>query len=99
MATAAPRKRAPRKVTPELALAKAKALLEQKQEHDRRQAPWQQFDQGDQGSEQAAGFVSADAATKAHELHAAESRMKAIQGSSGVQGRHNQGKRDHRGEE
>lgn len=44
------------------------------------------------------GFVSSEAAGKALELHAAESRMKAIQGSAGTQDRRSQGKRDHRGE-
>ena len=41
---------------------------------------------------------STEAAGKALELHAGESRMKAIQGSAGTQDRRNQGKRDHRGE-
>ena len=92
------RKRPPEKVTPDQALANARALLEQKQEHDRQQAPWQQLDENAHGAAPGAGFVSTEAADKAVELHAAESRLKAIQGSSGTQDRRNQGKRDHRGD-
>ncbi|WP_225583166.1 hypothetical protein [Pseudoxanthomonas sp. PXM02] len=73
-------------------------MLEQKQEHDRQPAPWQHLDHEGQGGAPGAGFVSNEAAGKAMELHAAESRMKAIQGSAGTQDRRNQGKRDHRGE-
>ncbi|CAN7286638.1 hypothetical protein LJR143_001255 [Pseudoxanthomonas sp. LjRoot143] len=79
-------------------MATARTLLEQKHEHDRQPAPWQQLDQNGQPGTTGAGFVSNEAAAKAHELHAAESRMKAIQGSAGTQDRRNQGKRDHRGE-
>jgi hypothetical protein len=92
------RKRAPRRITPTQALETARALLEQKHELDRQPAPWQQLDHHDQGAATGAGFVSSEAAGKALELHAAESRMKAIQGSAGTQDRRNQGKRDHRGE-
>jgi len=42
------------------------------------------------------GFQSDQAAAKAEELHAAESRLQATQGSIGTQGRHDQGKRDNR---
>ncbi|UOV01551.1 hypothetical protein [Pseudoxanthomonas mexicana] len=73
-------------------------MLEQKQEHDRQPAPWQLLDDHDHGTVQGAGFASPEAAGKALELHAAESRIKAIQGSLGTQDRRNQGKRDHRGE-
>ena len=59
------RKRAPKKITPEQALQTAKALLEQKQEHDRQPAPWQQLDENGHGSTQGAGFVSSEAAGKA----------------------------------
>ncbi|KRA52696.1 hypothetical protein ASD77_13805 [Pseudoxanthomonas sp. Root65] len=92
------RKRTPKKITPAQALANARSLLEQKLEHDRQPAPWQHLDQETHGATPEAGFASAEAAGKAHELHAAESRMKAIQGSAGTQDRRNQGKRDHRGE-
>nr|WP_254696116.1 hypothetical protein [Lysobacter enzymogenes] len=44
----------------------------------------------------APGPQSESAAHKAGELHAAESRMDAIQGEIGSQDRHNQGKRDNR---
>jgi len=57
--------------------------------------PWQQLDashgQGVQG-----GYQSEEAAAKAADLHAAESRLQATQGSIGTQGRHDQGKRDNR---
>ena len=70
-------------------------MLEAKHAHDREPHPWQQL--GGQGAPTPdAGFQSGDAAGKAEELHAAESRMQAIQGSIGTQGRHNQGKRDNR---
>lgn len=92
------RKQAAKKITPARALANARALLEQKQEHDRQPAHWQQLDDNDHAAVPGAGFASPEAAGKAQELHAAESRMKAIQGSLGTQDRRNQGKRDHRGE-
>ncbi|MCR6627445.1 MAG: hypothetical protein NVV67_14570 [Pseudoxanthomonas sp.] len=79
-------------------MANARTLLEQKHEHDRQPAPWQQLDHEGHGVAPGTGFVSSEAAAKANELHAAETRMKAIQGSSGTQDRRNQGKRDHRGE-
>ena len=92
---AATRKAVPRKPTPAQALARTKELLAQKQAHDREVQPWQQLDpQHTHVAEQ--GRQSLEAADKVTELHAAESRMKAIQGSIGTQDRHNQGKRDKR---
>jgi hypothetical protein len=88
-------KSAPRNVTPRQALAKTRKLLEQKQAHDRETQPWQLLDPN-QTPVAEAGFQSNEAADKAVELHAAESRMKAIQGSSGTQDRRKQGKRDNR---
>ncbi|MET0580647.1 MAG: hypothetical protein ABWX88_03135 [Pseudoxanthomonas sp.] len=88
-------KPAPRKVTPRQALANTRKLLEQKQAHDRETQPWQLLDPH-HTPVMDAGFQSSEAADKAVELHAAESRMKAIQGSSGTQDRRNQGKRDNR---
>jgi len=72
-----------------------KKLLEQKQAHDREMQPWQLLD-AQQNHVPDPGFQSAEAAEAAVELHAAESRMKAIQGSAGTQDRRNQGKRDNR---
>ena len=84
-----------RKITPEQALANTRALLEAKHEHDRQPPPWQTLGAAP-GQAPQPGFQSDDAAHKAGELHAGESRMQAIQGSIGTQGRHNQGKRDSR---
>ena len=89
------RKARPRQITAEQALANTRALLEAKQEHDRQPPPWQALAEP-HGHVEAAGFQSAEAAQKAQELHAAESRMQAIQGSISTTDRHNQGKRDHR---
>ncbi|WP_176943731.1 hypothetical protein [Pseudoxanthomonas sp. CF125] len=98
-ARSAPAKRASkaatRKVTPRQALASTRKLLEQKQAHDRETQPWQLLDPHHTPAADP-GFQSNEAADKAVELHAAESRMKAIQGSSGTQDRRNQGKRDNR---
>jgi len=84
-----------RKITPEQALANTRALLEAKHEHDRQPPPWQALGAAP-GQAPQPGFQSDEAAQKAGELHAGESRMQAIQGSVGTQGRHNQGKRDSR---
>ena len=91
----AARKPRARSITPEQALANTFALLDAKHEHDRQVQPWQAIGQGTPGVSQP-GFQSEEAAQKAGELHAAESRMPAIHGSIGTQGRHNQGKRDKR---
>lgn len=89
------RKAAPRKPTPAQALARTKELLALKQVHDREVHPWQQLDRHHAHMAEQ-GHQSMAAADKAAELHAAESRMKANQGSAGTQDRHNQGKRDNR---
>ena len=88
-------KSAPRKPTPRQALAVTRKLLEQKQAHDRESQPWQLLDPHHTPVLDP-GFQSSEAADKAIELHAGESRMKAIQGSVGTQDRRNQGKRDNR---
>jgi len=90
--------RAPRKkkVTPEQALAKTQELLAAKLEHDRQPQPWQLLDET-AGHTSDSGFVPLEAVAKANELHLAESRVKAVQGSASVQDRRNQGKRDNRG--
>jgi hypothetical protein len=82
-------------ITPEQALANTRQLLEAKQEHDRQLPPWQQLD-SQHGQVPKQGAQSPGAEAKAEELHAAESRMQAIQGSIGTQDRRNQGKRDNR---
>jgi hypothetical protein len=85
----------PRHITPEQALENTRKLLEAKREHDRQAPAWQQLD-GSHAPEAQAGYQSDEAAARATELHAGESRLQAIQGSIGTQGRHNQGKRDNR---
>jgi hypothetical protein len=87
--------RKPRAITPKQALANTRALLEAKQAHDREPPPWQALETPHSPAPQP-GFQSDEARAKAEELHAGESRMQAIQGSIGSQGRHNQGKRDSR---
>ena len=82
-------------ITPEQALANTRKLLEAKQEHDRQVQPWQRLDDG-HGPTPHAGHESEEAAAKAEQMHAAESRVQAIQGSISTQDRHNQGKRDNR---
>nr|WP_229730973.1 hypothetical protein [Pseudoxanthomonas indica] len=87
-------------VTPAQALAKTQALLARKRQHDREPAPWQQLDHGhNAAAPKESGAQSPAAANKQVELHAAESRMKAIQGSMSARDRRSQGKRDHRGDE
>jgi hypothetical protein len=83
------------RISPEQALANTRALLEAKHEHDRQPPRWQALEGHHEHLPQE-GFQSPAAAAKAAELHAAESRMHAIQGSIGSQDRYNQGKRDHR---
>lgn len=85
--------RKPRMITPEQALANTRALLEAKKEHDRQPQPWQMLDQ-QAGPIDHAGYQSPEAADKAEQLHAGESRMQAIPGSISSTGRKNQGKRD-----
>ncbi|MBC7991126.1 MAG: hypothetical protein H7Y19_16300 [Luteimonas sp.] len=85
----------PRKITPQQALANTRKLLKAKQAHDRQPQPWQTLDP-EHGHVPQSGFQSPEAAQKAEELHAGESRMQAIQGSIGTQDRHAQGKRDSR---
>lgn len=74
-------------------LAKRK-LLEAKQHSDRQAVPWQ-VDAND-GQVSQSGFQSPQAAQKANDLHAAESRMQGIHGSIATGDRHAQGKRDKR---
>ena len=84
-----------RKPTPRQALAVTRKLLEEKTAHDREPQPWQLLDAHAMHVADAL-IQSNEALEKANELHAAESRMKAIQGSMGTQDRRSQGKRDNR---
>ncbi|WP_176520144.1 hypothetical protein [Pseudoxanthomonas wuyuanensis] len=83
-------------MTPRQALARTRKLLEQKQQARREVQPWQLLDGAPQAHASGPALQSPEAAGKALELHAGESRMKAIQGSVGTRDRRNQGKRDHR---
>jgi hypothetical protein len=85
----------PRPITPEQALENTRKLLEATQEHDRQTPTWQQLS-GGHGPDAQGTYQSDEAVAKAAELHAAESRLQAIQGSIGTQDRHNPGKRDTR---
>lgn len=82
-------------ITPEQALENTRKLLQAKQEHDRQPPAWQQLD-GSHATAVQDGYQSDEAAAKATELHAAESRLQGTQGSISTQDRHNQGKRDSR---
>lgn len=84
-------------ISPRQALANTRKLLEAKQQHDREAQPWQALDPQVQHVPQP-GYQSGQAAGKAQELHAGESRMASIHGSMGARDRRNQGKRDHRGD-
>ncbi|HJR73649.1 MAG TPA: hypothetical protein VJ806_08420 [Luteimonas sp.] len=85
----------PAKISPEQALANTRALLEAKKQHDREPQAWHALDR-EQSHTPQPGPQSPEAAAKAEELHQAESRVQAIQGSISTQDRHNQGKRDSR---
>ncbi len=90
------RKPAARRVSPDVALENTRKLLEAKHERDRSPQPWQSLDPAADHVPQA-GYQSGQAAHKAQELHAGESRMASIHGSMSTRDRRNQGKRDHRG--
>ena len=94
---AAPKRVAAKKahISPGKALANTRRLLEAKQAHDRETPPWQALE-ARHGTAPHAGFQDGQARDQANELHAGESHMEAIQGASGTQDRHNQGKRDKR---
>lgn len=97
-ASAPARKRraaAKRGITPGQALAQTHALLEAKHAHDAEPRPWRENLDGASAIGRP-GFQSGPAAQRAHRLHAAESRMSAIQGSMSTRDRISQGKRDHR---
>ncbi|QDW65889.1 hypothetical protein [Luteimonas granuli] len=84
-------------VTPEGALESTRRLLEAKQERDRSPRPWHSLGHAADPVPEP-GYQSPQAASKAQELHAGESRMTPIHGSISTHDRHNQGKRDSRGD-
>lgn len=84
-------------VTPERALESTRRLLEAKQERDRSPRPWHSLGHAADPVPEP-GYQSPQAASKAQELHAGESRMTPIHGSISTHDRHNQGKRDSRGD-
>lgn len=88
----------PRRVSPTQALQNTRELLAAKQERDRTPQAWQSLDPAAPHVPQA-GYQSPDAAAKAQDLHAAESRMASIHGSMARRDRRKQGQRDHRGDE
>lgn len=88
-----------RRITPEQALAQTHALLEAKQERDQQPKEWEHLDSGSHAEAGAGGYQSPTAASRALQLHAAESRLPAIQGSSSTRDRISQGKRDRRGQD
>ncbi len=85
-----------RPLTPKQALKRTRKLLEEKQARDREPKPWETLG-GTQPDAGQPGYQSSSAARRSRELHAAESRIPAIQGSISTRDRINQGKRDHRG--
>ena len=96
-AGAKPKRKTSRRLTPEAALRSTRRLLEEKQERARTPPPWQSLGPGSQPVAPA-GYQSPQAAARAVDLHAAEARMASIHGSQSTHDRHNQGKRDHRGD-
>ncbi|MBJ6978160.1 hypothetical protein [Luteimonas sp. MC1895] len=92
-ADAQPRKR----VSRARALENTRRLLEEQQQRARATLPWHALDPVVDHAPQP-GYQSQEAAGKALKLHAGESRMASIQGSSSTRDRRSQGKRDHRGD-
>lgn len=97
------RTRKPHRITPEEALANTRELLEAKQARDREPPPWRQLEAEhgqpvrDQAMPARDAEQEAEANMRAEELHRAESRLDAIQGSVSQQDRHRQGRRDAKG--
>lgn len=87
-----------RRITPEQALAQTQALLEAKQAQDVAPKPWQDTHGGGNSVDGQPGYQSGAARRRALDLHAAEARIPAIQGSVSTRDRISQGKRDHRGD-
>lgn len=93
----AARKATANRVSPGRALENTRRLLQAKHERDRSPQPWQSLDPASDHVPQP-GYQSPQAASRAADLHAGESRMASIHGSHSTRDRHNQGKRDHRGD-
>lgn len=91
------RTKKPRGVSAERALENTRRLLEAKQARDRTPPAWQSLEPGE-GPAKRPGYQSPEAADKAHDLHAGEARMASIHGRMASHDRHDQGRRDHRGE-
>ena len=91
------RRKAP-PLTPEQALARTRELLQAHQEQARETPAWRQLVDPHAVPQAvgAADHASAEAEARLRELHAGESRMRAIQGSVSTHDRRNQRKRDHR---
>lgn len=91
------RRKAP-PLTPEQALARTRELLQAHQEQARETPAWRQLEDPHAAPQAvgAADHASAEAEARLRELHAGETRMRAIQGSVSTHDRRNQRKRDHR---
>ncbi|UWX03459.1 hypothetical protein H1235_09760 [Pseudoxanthomonas sp. NC8] len=83
-------------LTPELALARTRELLQAHREQARHTPQWRLLDQAHATQPEGDGHAQVEVAAKIQELHAGESRMRAIQGSASTHDRRNQRKRDHR---
>ncbi|PJJ99012.1 hypothetical protein CO641_05140 [Lysobacteraceae bacterium NML91-0213] len=82
-------------LTPEQALERTRELLEAKQAQARQPKSWETLG-GTAGDAGSPGYQSEEAARRAEQLHEAEARIPAIQGSNSTRDRINQGKRDAR---
>lgn len=97
------RTRKAHRITPEEALANTRELLEAKQARDREPPPWRQLEAEhgqpvrDQAMPARDAEQEAEVNMRAEQLHRAESRLDAIQGSVSQQDRHRQGRRDAKG--
>jgi hypothetical protein len=84
-------------LTPERALARTRELLQVHQEQARQTPAWRLLEEPHVAHSEGDGHApAAEVAAKLQELHAGESRMRAIQGSASTHDRRNQRKRDHR---
>jgi hypothetical protein len=83
-------------LTPERALARTRELLQVHQEQARQTPAWRLLEEPHAAHPEGEGHAPAEVAAKIQELHAGESRMRAIQGSASTHDRRNQRKRDHR---
>jgi len=85
-----------RKPTPEQALRSTQALLAAHNEQARQVPAWRQLEGGHEAPAVMEGAQSPEAAARQQELHLAETRAKAIQGSSSTRDRRTQRRRDQR---